>query len=337
MLYGMDDERNDDLEFETEDRKNLRKKAIICGIIVFCCLIVMTVSVVVSIKNKSKTNQKASEAVSEVSQEEKETKVEKAKEEKTSIKKVSKVADAEVYEGEHNQIPMHDVSQIKTKFVPKQNDNAQEQITNIYYSDEKVAYLTFDDGPSKNITPQILDILKQENVPATFFVLGSRAELYPELIRREQEEGHYLANHGYTHQYSQIYRSPDTVFEEYAQTENAIRNALGNPDYNTYLFRFPGGSSGGRYAEIKSQAKELLHNYGISHTNWNCLTGDAEGKTTPEALMACLQETMQGDGSLIVLMHDASDKTYTAETLPTVISYLREQGYSFKNFYEIFK
>ena len=80
---------------------------------------------------------------------------------------------------------------------------------------KKVVYLTFDDGPSKNITPQILDLLKQKNIKATFFLLGNRVELYPEIVKREQEEGHYIANHGYSHVYSSIYENTQTVLDEY--------------------------------------------------------------------------------------------------------------------------
>ena len=308
MLYDVDDEKQEVLVVEELNKASLRKKAIICGIIILCCFFVMGISIKVSLKDKS---------------------------EKADVKEKT-VAELPMYEGGHVQILNHDLEQIKSKFVPQHNPNAQQEITNIYYSEEKVAYLTFDDGPSRNITPQILDILKQENVPATFFVLGSRVELNPDLLKREYDEGHYIANHGYSHKYSQIYESRDTVFDEYIKCENAIRNALNNQEFNTYLFRFPGGSTGGRYASVKAQAKELLSTYGVNYTNWNCLTGDAEGKTTPEEIMGCLQQTMQGDGSIIVLLHDASDKTYTVETLPAVIAYLREQGYTFKNFYEIF-
>lgn len=316
MLYDVDDEKQELTVVEEFEKARLRKKSIICGIIIICCVIIMIISICVSYRNQSKVKDISETENSNV----------------TTVKKNKSIK----YEGNHVQIAKHDLEQIKTKFVPEANPNAQEEITNIYYSPEKVAYLTFDDGPSKNITPQILDVLKQENIPATFFVLGSRVELNPDLVRREYDEGHYIANHGYSHEYSKIYQSKDTVFEEYVKCENAIRNALNNPGYNTYLFRFPGGSSGGRYASIKSEAKELLHNYGVNHTNWNCLTGDAEGNTTPEALMSCLIQSMEGDGSIIVLMHDASDKSYTLQTLPTVISYLRQQGYIFKNFYEIF-
>lgn len=74
----------------------------------------------------------------------------------------------------------------------------------------------------------------------------------------------------------------------------------------------------------------------MTYTNWNCLTGDAEGKTTHDELINELISTMEGDGSIVVLMHDASDKTYTAESLRDIIWYLRDQGYIFKNYYEIF-
>ena len=225
---------------------------------------------------------------------------------------------------------------MKSKFIPEYNENAQEDIKNLYFSTEKVAYLTFDDGPSATITPQILDILKNENVPATFFVVGARVNKYPNLVKRAYEEGHYIANHGYTHSYSEIYKSLDTIFGEYVDCENAVRNALGIDDYRMYLFRYPGGSAGGRYSDVKNESKNVLNSYGVTYTNWNCMTGDAEGKNTVEEQLEELKATMEGDDTIIVLMHDASDKQVTADALPEVIRYLKEQGYTFKNFYEIF-
>ena len=210
-------------------------------------------------------------------------------------------------------------------------------IKNIYKSEEKQVYLTFDDGPSKEITGQVLDILKQEQVPATFFVLGARVELYPEVLQRAYNEGHYIANHGYSHIYSEIYQNKDTVFAEYIDCENSIKRALNNDNYSSFLFRFPGGSSGGYYKKVKSEARELLNSYGFAFTNWNCLTGDAEGKNTKEE---CIQEFIDTKGeqnSLIVLMHDSNDKPQTVEALPEIIKILKDEGYIFKNFYEIFK
>lgn len=116
-----------------------------------------------------------------------------------------------------------------------------EKIKNIYHSDYKRVFLTFDDGPSKTVTPEILRILDEYDVKATFFVLGSRVELYPDIVKEEYEKGHYIANHGYSHKYSYIYESVDNVLNEYRSTENIIRNALEKPDYYSNVFRFPGG------------------------------------------------------------------------------------------------
>ena len=103
----------------------------------------------------------------------------------------------------------------ENKKLPMLTEIGKEKMRNIYNSDKKVAYLTFDDGPSKNITPLILDALREQDVKATFFVLGSRVKSNPDLIKREYNEGHYIANHGYTHEYSKIYSSEEATLDEY--------------------------------------------------------------------------------------------------------------------------
>ena len=222
--------------------------------------------------------------------------------------------------------------------LPVANPDAVKLCKQAQTAHVKDIYLTFDDGPSPNVTPQILSILKEYDVPATFFVLGSRAELYPELIRQEYEAGHYIANHGYTHNYSAIYTSVQTVIDEYNSTEKAVQEALGNSDYHTLLFRFPGGSSGGPYDRLKGQAKSTLEEMGIASTNWNCLNGDAEGGTkTKQQLLNRLYQTAEGWESLVVLMHDANDKQTTADALPEIIEHYQALGYTFKNYYEIFQ
>ena len=230
------------------------------------------------------------------------------------------------------------VEEIEEKvLLPKYSEEAKERLANIYEedSDEKIAYLTFDDGPSKNITPQILDILQEEGIKATFFVLGSRVELYPELVRREYEEGHYIANHSYSHEYSSVYGSEEELLDEIEKTDRAIQEALENPDYHTYLFRFPGGSEGGKYKKQKNEAKAVLEERDISYINWNALTRDAEGKPTAESIIEDLKSTVGEKKRVVVLMHDAGSKQLTADTLPEVIQYLRDEGFVFKNFYDI--
>ena len=95
----------------------------------------------------------------------------------------------------------------------------------IYKSDTKRVFLTFDDGPSP-VTSKILDILKQENVKATFFILGSNVDSRKDVVKRMYEEGHYLANHGYSHTYSKIYSSPQSVLDEYNECNDKVKNAI---------------------------------------------------------------------------------------------------------------
>ena len=221
--------------------------------------------------------------------------------------------------------------------IPKLTDEGKKNIDEIYHSETKRAFLTFDDGPS-SITNTILDILKQENVKATFFVLGNRVEKNPEAVKRMYDEGHYIANHGYTHVYENIYASPETVLDEYNKCNDAVKNAIGVQEYNSHLFRFPGGLVGGKYADIKNQANELLKQNNIMHIDWNALNGDAEtNNLSIDFEMSRLQETTQNKNSVVVLMHDAPLKKVTAEALPQIITYLRDQGYEFKNFYDIIK
>ena len=219
--------------------------------------------------------------------------------------------------------------------LPKLTETGIENVKHIYSSDTKRVFLTFDDGPSSN-TNQILDILNEREIKATFFVLGSNVEKKPEVVKRMYDEGHFIANHGYSHVYETIYQSPQAVLDEYNKCNQLVRNAIGEQEYNSHLFRFPGGLAGGKYADIKNQANDLLLQNNIVHVDWNALNGDSE-KTSPtiEYEMQRVQETVGNKQSVVILMHDAQAKKVTVEALPSMIDYLQGQGYEFKNFYEI--
>lgn len=221
--------------------------------------------------------------------------------------------------------------------IPKLTQKGKENIKRIYECETKRAFLTFDDGPSQN-TKDILDILKGNNIKATFFVLGSQVEVFPETTNRMYNEGHYIANHGYSHTYSNIYQTPENVLNEYNQCNEIVANTIQVPEYNSHLFRFPGGSVGGKYAEIKRQSIELLEQNNILYIDWNSLTGDSE-KVNPseEYLMNNLQMTTNEKNSIVILMHDSQAKRITVDFLPKVIEYLRQQGFEFENFYNIIK
>lgn len=209
-------------------------------------------------------------------------------------------------------------------------------IDNIYNGEEgKRVFLTFDDGPTKEVTPRILDILKEYNIKATFFVLGTYVKKNPEIIKRAYDEGHYIANHGYSHKYGTIYISADTVIEEYNKTEEIIKDALNDESYSSHLFRFPGGSHGGPYENIKKQARNKLKEEGIAYLDWSALTYDAIGVNSKEKILENLKSTINGWNNVVVLMHDAADKQITYESLEDIIKYLQKEGYAFKNIYDL--
>ena len=184
-----------------------------------------------------------------------------------------------------NETEEQQVVNTKKVKMPIYTAEAKEKLDGIYQSNgEKRAFLTFDDGPSASVTPLILEVLKQNNIKATFFMLGSKVDANPEIAKRVYEEGHYVANHGYSHVYSKIYKSPENVLTEYEQCNYSISQAIGIPNYTTKLFRFPGGLAGGIYADIKEQAAKILEENGIAHVDWNCLTQDSAGKFTKEEL-----------------------------------------------------
>ena len=221
--------------------------------------------------------------------------------------------------------------------LPQLTEEGIQNINHIYSSDTKRAFLTFDDGPSNN-TNQILDILKEKNTKASFFVLGSNVEKNPEMVKRMYNEGHFIANHGYSHVYETIYQSPQSVLDEYNKCNQLVRDAIGEQEYDSHLFRFPGGFVGGKYADIKNQAKDLLLQNNIVHVDWNALNGDSETtRPTVEYEMQRIQETVENKQSVVILMHDAQAKKVTVDALPQIIDYLQQQGYEFKNFYEIIK
>ena len=230
---------------------------------------------------------------------------------------------------------------LKEEQIKEENKVITEEIKNkikgIYTSKEKRVFLTFDDGPS-NITGHILDILKEKNIKATFFVLGSNVDKKPEIVKRTYEEGHFIANHSYTHIYEDIYRSKESVLDEYIKCNESISRAIGKK-YDSHLFRYPGGYLGeSTYTNIKKESGEFLEKNDIMHVDWNALTGDSEKiNVKSEDIMKNLKNTTSGKNSVVLLMHDAGGKEITSNTLPSVIDYLESSGYEFKSFYDILK
>lgn len=191
---------------------------------------------------------------------------------------------------------------------------------------KKQVYLTFDDGPSSEVTDQILDILKNYNIKATFFVIGQNAQYYPEILKRIHEEGHSIGIHTYDHNYKKIYSSPDNLQQDIENCLQEIRDILGE-DFNTNLYRFPGGS----YRKNKEIFINRIEEMGLIYYDWNALNGDAEGKNPSESyLINRFNETSNGYNVILSLMHDTNAKTNTVNSLPEIIERLQSEGYEFK-------
>lgn len=194
-------------------------------------------------------------------------------------------------------------------------------------------YLTFDDGPSSEITSQILDILKQKNVKATFFILdyefGSEIEA---LVCREINEGHTVGIHGISHDYSKIYTSLENLVKNFTNLQEKIYKSTG---YRATIIRFPGGSSNTvseKYCpKIMTQAVEYFsNNTDFVYFDWNVDSDDAGKAKSIDTVYENVTTALRPNRGNVVLMHDSSSKKFTLGALEAIIDYGMEHGYEFK-------
>lgn len=209
-----------------------------------------------------------------------------------------------------------------------------EKIKNLMFRKEKIAYLTFDDGPNKIVTPDVLDILKEQDVKATFFVIGKQVEEHPEIVKREYEEGHYIANHGYSHDNKKLYKSEQDFVEEVKKTDSAIGKAIGQENYCSHVFRFLNGYIAKQNKKEKQKAAKLLEQLNYSYADWNCLNHDSMKKYSNRQLFENLKKSSKNKDTLVILMHDTKDVSNSSLVLKDSIEYLKTQGYTFHNFYD---
>ncbi|UUM11245.1 polysaccharide deacetylase [Clostridiaceae bacterium HFYG-1003] len=211
-----------------------------------------------------------------------------------------------------------------------------------YYPKQKLVFLTFDDGPSTKVTPLVLDVLKKNNVKATFFYythgdLSSRAGI----VRRTADEGHAIAIHTASHNYKKLYpgrkANVEAILSDVRTATSNIQAVLG-ASWKPSVYRFPGGSfswTGSTSArKAMTQAKQALGNMGLQYLDWNAMTGDADYNNrdkSPSGLVKyAVKTTKNAYGHVIVLlMHDADHLPNTPKALQGLIDYYREQGYEF--------
>ena len=212
---------------------------------------------------------------------------------------------------------------------------SKEKFNNLCNCNEKNVYLTFDDGPTTKATNKVLDILKENNVKSTFFVVGKHVKENPDIIKREYDEGHYIANHGYSHNNKKLYQSIDSFLQEVKNTDLEIGKAIGIDNYCSHVFRFPNGFMSPNNKTMKKKAAAALESINYIYVDWNCLNRDSEKRYSSYQLMNNLKKSSKNKGTLIVLMHDTSDVNDTPSILKDSINYFKSQGYEFKNFYDL--
>ena len=208
--------------------------------------------------------------------------------------------------------------------ILEDNDGTEEgQTEGVTGTEHKRAYLTFDDGPSHS-TGEILDILDENNVKATFFVVGkdeSYYDTYRDIVRR----GHTLGLHSYTHDYDKIYAGINDFAEDVEELRNLLYDVTG---VKCVYYRFPGGSSNTVSRVDMDTLISYIDSRGLIYFDWNALNNDAvSGSYTPAQLVDNIMSDVTGEDGVVILMHDLDARHTTVESLQMLIDRLRAEGY----------
>ncbi len=205
-------------------------------------------------------------------------------------------------------------------------DMTPEEIAALSLSDEELydgyrkVYLTFDDGPS-TYTDAILDILKQYDVKATFFVIYKEGRDNEALYRRIVDEGHTLGMHSCTHVYSKVYAGEDEFREDTQTLRDYLYMVTG---VESEFYRFPGGSSN-KASDIDIRIfGKILEDQGIEYFDWNMSSGDAHSPILPaDSIFYQSTNDIESFSQAVILFHDTASKTTTVEALPGIIEYIQ--------------
>lgn len=302
------------LSAERRKRVNKLKKMII-GIIVICISVLLVVCGILltrlfsaqkRIKILERENKKLIEENSELT-----ARLEESVAERVDVEVSETVPKAEEAPQESQQ--------------PEQNPQTQNPLpqTEQPIENAKHVYLTFDDGPSEN-TGAVLDILKQYNAKATFFVIGKTDPASLDLYKRIVAEGHSLGIHSYTHKYTQVYASMESFQNDVLSLQAHLKSVTGQ---EVHLYRFPGGSSNKVSKVPIEDCIRFLSENGFTYYDWNATNGDATGKEISlEEMVSSVTSVLDKYQNLTVLMHDGAGKQKTVEALPAILEQLQARG-----------
>lgn len=226
-----------------------------------------------------------------------------------------------------------EIGDYKITYIVEDSSGNKTMVTrNVKILDKKknigTIYLTFDDGPSNN-TSKILDILKQEDIKATFFLVNFNSSYNP-AVKRIYDEGHSIGIHSYTHNYKLIYSSVSAYFDDLNKMNDKIKTITGS---DTKLLRFPGGSSNTISSFNKGIMTTLVKevtNAGYHYFDWNVDSSDAWSARNSNDVYNNVINNLK-NGTNIVLMHDLSSNEKTVNVLEKIIKDAKEKGYTFAN------
>lgn len=200
---------------------------------------------------------------------------------------------------------------------------------------QKIAFLTFDDGPCVNNTEKIVNILKENNVKASFFIVGQKAEENPKAMKSLVDSDMCLMPHTYSHDYK-IYRTSNDYFNDLNKCMETIKKFTGSKKRFNYV-RIPGGSDNlvSNRNVLSNIRKDIIKN-DMYYVDWNVCSGDAEAHYVPKVkIVNNVKKQSVNKDMIVILMHDAYYKKTTVESLPEIIKYIKDQGYTFKTFDDI--
>lgn len=216
-------------------------------------------------------------------------------------------------------------------FIPVNIVKASVSSNNVlssYTKNKKYVYLTFDDGPDPKITPKILDVLKEENVKATFFVIGRNVTYYKKTFNRITNEGHSLGLHSYTHELKDVYKNDESFIAEMKKSQNLIKSITGK---EINILRFPGGT----FKRMTPELRKKLHSLNYKIYDWHSSVDDGmKPRTAPDDLVKNALSYKTKGKDIIVLLHSRPNNQTTFEALPKLIKHYKSQGYEFKTISE---
>lgn len=191
---------------------------------------------------------------------------------------------------------------------------------------KKVAYLTFDDGPSV-LTTEYLKVLREEEVQATFFLIGQQLEgEMVEVVRGAIADGHEVGMHTYCHVADEIYSSRESYCRDLEKTKLCIEEKL---DITPKFFRFPWGSSNSYVRGYKSEVVEYMKAAGVDYVDWNVSGEDSVGCPSADSILNNVRRDYKKYDEPVILLHDSASCKETLYALRGIIRELKAEGYSF--------